>query len=59
MGAKKGYVMSQETKDKITEKRKGRTPSLGHKKTAEAIKIRIGNLGLKRSDVTRARISAA
>jgi len=60
MGAKKGYVMSQDTKDKISEKRKGKQPALGHKKTAEAIeKIRQGNLGQKRSDVTRARISAA
>jgi len=60
MGAKKGYVMSQETKDKISEKRKGKQPALGHKKSQEAIeKIRTGNLGQKRSDITRARISAA
>lgn len=60
MGAKKGYKMSQETKDKISEKRKGKTPALGHKKSQEAIeKIRIGNLGQKRTDVTKARISAA
>jgi hypothetical protein len=60
MGAKKGYVMSQETKDKISEKRKGKTPALGHKKSAESIeKIREGNLGQKRSDITKARISAA
>lgn len=60
MGAKKGYIMSQETKDKISEKRKGKQPALGHKKTPEAIgKIREGNLGQKRSDITKARISAA
>lgn len=60
MGAKKGYKMSQETKDKISEKRKGKQPALGHKKSQEAIeKIRNGNLGQKRSDMTRARISAA
>jgi hypothetical protein len=60
MAPKKGYTMSEETKAKISEKRKGKQPALGHKKSQEAIeKIKMGNLGQKRSEETKEKIREA
>jgi len=59
-GLKKATKCPRKQRQKSVKKEKENSPHWGIKKSAESIeKIRIGNLGQKRSDITKARISAA